>query len=110
MWTIKKIFVEACYNIASVLWFGISGHKSMWDLEALQPGIEPTLPALEGKVNQTAREFPLVYLNNEEENSTCLLRVIAAKHLKRMQFLGLRPVKINLRFTRCVSPGMCLCK
>ena len=49
-----------------MLWFGISGHKACGIL-ALQPGIEPTLPALEGKVNQTAREFPLVYLYNEEE-------------------------------------------
>ena len=71
-----------------MLWFGISGHKACGIL-ALQPGIEPTLPALEGKVNQTAREFPLVYLYNEEENSTCLIELLQLNTWKECDFWDL---------------------
>ena len=39
-----------CYNIASVLWFLAAKHVG---LIAPQPGIEPMLPELEGKILAT---------------------------------------------------------
>ena len=59
MWTIfLKSSLNFCYNIASILWaflfflffFLPFGHKACGIL-APQPGIEPTPPALEGRVS-----------------------------------------------------------
>ena len=43
-----------CYNTASVLCFGFFGREACGIL-ALQPGTEPTLPALEGEVLTTGQ-------------------------------------------------------
>ena len=48
-----KSSLNFCYNIASILWaffFLLFGHKACGILSP-QPGIEPTTPALEGKVS-----------------------------------------------------------
>ena len=39
MWTMFKVFIEICYNVASVLCFGFFGHK-VYGILAPQLGIE----------------------------------------------------------------------
>lgn len=52
MWTVFEIFVEFCFHIASVSCFWYFGHEACGIL-APRPGIEPTLPALKGKISTT---------------------------------------------------------
>ena len=52
MWVIFKVFIEFCYNIASVLCFGFSALRYVGIL-APQPEIEPVFLALEGEVLTT---------------------------------------------------------
>ena len=52
MRTIFKVFIEFCYNIASVLCFGFLAVRHSGIL-APQPGIEPAPAALEGEVLTT---------------------------------------------------------
>ena len=59
MWTIFKVFIEFCYNFASVLCFEFFCFFVFFDHEACeilpsQSGIELKLPALEGEVLITA--------------------------------------------------------
>ena len=51
MWIFLKFFYWICYNISSVLCFGVLvGGAGMWGIFAPLPGIEPTSLALKGKV------------------------------------------------------------
>ena len=86
MWTIFKVFIEICYNIASVLCFGFLSARhagsfscSIWTLSCVvckllvvacmwylvpQPGIEPRPPALGAwsLTHWTTREVPILFL------------------------------------------------
>ena len=48
MWTIFKVFIWICHNIASVLCVGFFGQEACGILAAW-PGIQPSPPASEGK-------------------------------------------------------------
>ena len=62
MWTIFKVFIDFCYDIASVLCFGFLATRHL-GTSAAQPGIKPTPPALEGKVLTTDHQgSPSTYI------------------------------------------------